>query len=216
MKNKGTVAAWLVAGLISAGVSGLPATAQDPARMGDDQFIRSLAEEGDGVDRKRLARLFFSVASTLEGGRTTVGLLREGMLSRGPGQESRQATASEHFRNYSAEVDRFKISASVLLDDPQSNLVLYGALMDGHRACWYFDRYTRFAETYGANLLSVLASSQVCQRFRAAALQPRVETLVTESLLEQAEQEREVRALREELKELETLLDDLREIERGE
>jgi hypothetical protein len=210
----GRTAPWLLAGGLALGAAAGALPAQ-VATMSDAEFVDALTATDDErpVDRKRLARLFFSVASTLEAGRTGVALLRERISARGPGQESLRGVALQQFERYAAEVDRFKAAVSRLLDDPDSDLLLYRALMDGHRACWYFDRYTRFAETYGADLLSVLSSSEVCQRFNAAALQPRVEGLVAESLLDQARQREEIAALREELRELELLIDDLKAID---
>jgi hypothetical protein len=121
------------------------------------------------------------------------------------------------YARYEEAAGSFKAGVSRLLDAPGSRSRLYRALMNGHRACWRFDRYTRLVETYGASsgdLLSVLSSTEGCELFRRAAFQPRVEALIEEALAGAGvDRSEELRELREELAAMEELLEDLRRID---
>jgi hypothetical protein len=72
------------------------------------------------------------------------------------------------------------------------------------------------AETYGVSssrLLSVLSSTEACERFTRAAFAAPVEAIVLRALSEAAEQEAEMKVMAEELDALERLLEDLERIE---
>jgi hypothetical protein len=186
------------------------------AEIDDDDFIERLGDASDQpVDRKRLARIFFSLAATLDGGKTSVQLLQSSVV---PPDASRQAVHSllgARFEDYSRSLTRFKESVTRLLDEPGSVLRLYRVLADGQRACWHFDLHNRLIETYGANadLLSILSSREACGRLRTAAFQPRVEALLVDALVDQVYQRQRILDLEADLRELEQLLADLREIE---
>lgn len=196
--------------------------AQTPPRSADDEaFVRALeqAAPGEPVATRRLAKLLFGVAATLDGGRSSVGLLRESLNLREATRESVMRNADARFARYAGAVDRFKVSVSSLLDRPESMASLFRALATGHEACWRLEGFTRFAETYGAggaDLMTVLSSTQSCSRFRRAAMQPPVVELLAGALEENDELRGEAETLREELAELERLLDDLRRIDEGE
>jgi hypothetical protein len=92
-------------------------------------------------------------------------------------------------------------------------------MADGHRACWKLDQYRQMLETYGLpgrDLLTLIPSTEACDRFRRAAFLPKVEQLVAGALVNQSYRERELRDLRSEMSELERLLEDLRQIEDAE
>lgn len=215
MRKRPGKSCWLV--VIALAVGGAAAAGQTAESQADEAFIRSLAESGgEPVDTRRLARLFFSVAATLEGGRSNVLLLGEGISLRDPQRESRIRVLRARYDEYAEAVTRLKRSATGLLDAPASAQRLYRTLMDGHQACWRFDAVVRLAATYGVpagDRLAVLASSEACERLRRIAYQPRVEALVEQGLSDEHELMRENRALREELRELEQLLEELRRIE---
>jgi hypothetical protein len=195
----------------------LPATAARQA-SGDEQFIRSLETGGPGakVDEKRLARLFFSLAATLNGGKSSVQLLQSGVTIRNASADSVRAAVRARYFDYESAVERFEGSASELLDRSSSTPLLFKTLMDGHRACRSLGSYTRLAETYGVTsgrLLSILSSTEACERFTRAAFAPSVEAIVLRALSQAAEQEADMRVLAEELEALERLLEDLERIE---
>lgn len=205
---------WLL--VIVLGLGGAIAAEQADESPADEAFIRSLAEDDAPVDTRRLARLFFSAASTLEGGRTSVRLLEEAVSLRDPRRESKIGVLRARYDDFAESVTRLKRSTSLLLDAPDSAARLYRTLMDGHHACWRFDAVVGLAATYGvpaSDRMSVLASSQACDRLRRAAFQPRVEALVQQGLSGDDELILENRTLREELHALERLLDELRRID---
>jgi hypothetical protein len=204
---------WLVASV------GVPQTAF-AASGDDDRFIASLTGKGDGhpVDRKRLAKLFFSVASTLEGSKHSVQRLTTLLPSREEPDGSIVDVAGAQYETYVRHVKQFNQSVNDLLDNPDSGLRLYRVLMDGNQACWQLYVFYNLVDTYsvsGADMLTALASPEVCEKFRTAAFQPRVIGLVASDLAERLGQERELEILREELYELERLLQDLRSIDEG-
>jgi len=213
-------AAWVLllalSSVIPAFAQGRPST--EPEALDDTKFIESLADRYSTVpvDRERLSRLFFSLASTLDGGKTTVRFLQSRLPTRELAREQINTTAKGQYNAYAAYVDRFKQSVTRLLDDPLSGGRLFRVMMDGERTCWQLDRYSRLLETYGvdaSDLMSMLSSTEACERFRRAAFQPRVEAIVADALSTDAAQKAKIRELREELNHLETLVDDLRQIE---
>lgn len=193
-----------------------PDAAGAPDTLGDQAYIEHLARLDASsaatdaqVGRRRLSKLFFSLASTLAGGRTNVRLLQSAMDLRDPASDSTRAVVAARYEAYARAVDGFRVSVSSLIDAPSSTRALYRALMDGHRACGLLDAFARLTETYGAkpaDLVAAIASSEACRSFRRAAFAPAVERIVERDL-------EEVETLREELAELERLLDDLREID---
>jgi hypothetical protein len=193
-----------------------PAPAADDA-MTDDEFIESLGDERTNkpVDRKRLARIFFSLAATLDGGKSSVGLLHGNLIVPDTSRQAVQSLLRQRYAQYTDSIQRFKTSVSGLLDEPNSLLLLYRTLVDGQRTCWYFDLHNWFIETYGsdADMVSILSSREACGRLRTAAFQPRVEAILMDALVEQVYQRQELLELKAELRELERLLADLREID---
>jgi hypothetical protein len=196
-----------------------PALLAVEAPSSDDEFIAALGNEADTtpVDRKRLARLFFSLAAALESGKSSVQLLHGKIAAP---ESSRQAVNSllrSRFEDYSRSLGRYKNSVTELLDEPASRLLLYETLNEGHRVCWHLDLHNRLVEAYGAeaDLLSTLSSREACNRLRTAAFQPRVEALVRDALVEHIYQREEILDLRTDLRALEDLLADLRRIEEG-
>jgi hypothetical protein len=185
---------------------------------GDEEFIRTLEAQGTdaGIDSKRLARLFFSLAATLNGGKSSVQLLQSGLRIRDASAESARAAMRARYFVYEERVGRFAGSAAALLEDPASRALLLRTLMDGHRACWGLRSYTQLAETYGlssSRLLSILSSAEACERFGRAAFAEPVEAVLARALSDAAEREARMRVLEEELAEFELLLEDLRRID---
>ena len=188
--------------------------------MTDDEYIGSLGQDPGGlpVDRKRLARIFFSLAATLDGGKSSVELLHAGVVVPESSQQAVDSLLDRRFAEYERSLARYRGSATKLLDQPESLLLLYRTLVDGQRTCWNLDRHNWYIETYGsdADLLSILSSYEACSRLRTAAFQPRVEAIVMDALVEQVYQRRELIELQAELDDLEALLADLREIDSSE
>jgi hypothetical protein len=199
--------------IITAAAPPVMAVSSDDAR-----FIASLAgtEGGRPVDRERLARLFFGVASTLDSSKNSVQRLQALLPSRDEPNGSTTDYAANQYEDYVRLVKQFQQSVNDLLDDPDSGLRLYRVLMDGQRTCWELYMYYNLVDTYGvsgADMLTALTSPEVCETFRAVAHKPRVINLVAVDLAGQQEQGRELTILREELLELEQLLHDLRLID---
>jgi hypothetical protein len=206
------IAAWsLVAALTCGGAA---------AQMTDDEFLESLGgSSNQPVDRKRLARMFFSIAATLDGGKSSVQLLQGRIIVPDSSQQAVRSLLETRYEEYARALGAFKEGVSGLLDEPTSMLRLYRALQDGQRTCWNFDLYNRLIETYGSNdmdLMSILSSREACGRLRNAAFQPRVEGIIVEALVDHVYQRAEIADLQEELRDLEQLLEDLREIEASE
>jgi len=202
--------------LVAAAPAWVPSTAAEDT-MTDDEFIESLGDEDSRVpvDRKRLARIFFSLSATLDGGKSSVQLLHGNLIVPDTSRQAVQTLLRKRYAQYTDSLARFKESVGGLLDQPESLLLLYRTLVDGQRACWYFDLHNWFIETYGsdADLLSILSSREACGRLRTAAFQPRVEEILMDALVDQVYQRQELSELRTELAALEKLLADLREIE---
>jgi len=183
-------------------------------RMTDDQFIASLGDETDQspVRRVRLARAFFSLAATLDGGKSSVRLL-QGTVT--VSDSSRLAVVSllrSRFGDYETSLRQFRGSVADLLDNPDSNLLLHKVLTNGQRACWNLDLYYRLIETYGTDvmdMMSVVSSREACNKLRTAAFQPRVESIVRDALVEQIIQRRHIAELEAELAEAEQFLKDM-------
>ncbi len=203
--------------LVTGGPAAQAQTAPDPSRMDDAAYVAFLADaDVDAVDARRLSRLLFGVAATLDGGRTSVRLLQNAIVLRDPTQEGVRVTLRTMCGSYEAAVARMRNAVAGLLDAPESPARLNAALVDGHEACFRLDAYSRLTETYGArasDLVSILASSEACGRFRQAAFAPGVRTLVSRALAGGDGSRAEVERLRRELSELEKLLDELREID---
>jgi len=176
------------------------------------------ASSGDS-ELRRWSKIFFGVASTLDGGKSSVGLLRSRISLRDPSLEDSMEMVAGRFGEYAAAVERFKHSVSGLLDRPQALPLFFRALMDGHQACWRLDAYARLVETYGVSgrdMLSVLSSTEACDRFRRVAFAPDVEELIHAALTDGEARRRELADLREEHLELESLIEDLQRIDAGE
>jgi hypothetical protein len=197
-----------------------PATPAPTRTMTDDEFIESLGDDANTapVDRKRLARIFFSLASTLDGGKSSVQLLHGNVVVPDPSRQAVQSLLRTRYEGYTRSLARFKASVTKLLDEPNSLLLFYRALADGQRACWQFDLHNRLIETYGStgDMLSILSSREACGRLRTAAFQPRVEAILMSALVDQVYQRQEILELQAELKELEALMADLLEIDTSE
>jgi hypothetical protein len=207
-----TIVLLLLSGLCLSGSNGLAQAIDDEA------FIRSVEMAGDDetLDRGRLAKLFFGLAATLDGGKSSVNLLRSSVRVRDASAESVRATVSASYGRYADAVERFKGGVSTLLDSPDDAAALFRALSGGHEACWRLDAYTQLVVTYGArsqDLLSILSSTEACARYRRVAFRPVVERLIIRDLAETDALRIEAREMSVELEELERLLDDLRRIE---
>jgi hypothetical protein len=205
--------------LLLAGLwGGVAAWGQPAADLDDEAFIVRLEEGGadDVVDRRRLARLFYGIAATLEGGKSSVRLLGSAIRVPAPARENAASAVAVRYADYATALDGLGLGAGRLLDSPESATALYRYLAGAHRACWQLDAYTRTVENYGArnqDLMSILSSIEACARFRRVAYLPAVEGIVAREL-EQTERLRgESRALRDELAEIERLLDDLRRLD---
>jgi len=169
-----------------------------------------------GSDRRDLAKRFFGVAATLEGGKSSVELLAQGVSIREAAGGSVRQMLDSRFAQYRTSVERFRSAVSELLDRPESQNLLFRTLMGGHQACWRLESFTRICETYGvsgADLVTVLSSTEACARFRDIAFDPQVERIVALALEDREARARENRELREELHALERLLEDIRRID---
>ncbi len=202
------------------GGGSLPETWAAPLPPSDEQFVESLEERGAGrVDSRRLAKLFFSVAATLDGGRTNARLLQSVISDRDPAVATSRTTLANSYRAYEESVSRFKSEVSSLLDGPDSALRLYRTLTEGHRTCWQLDNYIRLVQSHGAStgeMISILASMESCHLFRRVAHRPRVQAVMLDALSARGDPTDEVRELREELRAMEELLEDLRRIDEEE
>jgi hypothetical protein len=181
--------------------------------------VLSASASAAEVDSKKLGRFFFSIAATLNGDKSSVQILQGGITVRNASAESVRAAVRARYGEYDRTVEKFRSSASELLDAPDSATLLFTTLMDGHRACWQLGSYTRLVETYGVSssrLLSILSSTEACERFVKEAFRPEVHEVILGALQGDAERDADLRALREEVVELEKLLEDLRRIEAGE
>ena len=163
--------------------------------------------------------MFYGIAATLDGGKSSVQLLQSRIIVPDTSQQAVRSLMRSRYAEYGRSLVRFRQSVSELLDEPYSMLVLYRALQDGQRACWHFDLYNRLIETYGTSdteLITVLSSREACGRLRTAAFQPGVERIAVDALVDLVYQRAEIIELKEELEDLEQLLADLSEIDQSE
>jgi len=197
-----------------------PAAEAAPRDMTDDEFIASLSSlpQHEELDRKRLARVFFGVAATLEGGRSSVQLLHGSLVIPDSSRQAVHGLLRRRFESYSQSLDRFRRSSARLLDEPESLLFLYRNLLEGQRVCWNFDLHNRLIEGYGtdADQLSILASREACVRMRTLAFEPRVESVIRKALVDHVFQRGEFDELESELAACEGLVEDLSQIDDGE
>lgn len=188
---------------------------KDTGHSTDDEFIESLGSDASArpVDRRRLAKLFFGLASTLDGDKSSVRLQQTHVVVAESSRRAVTGLLESRYEQYTQTLASFRQSVSDLLDEPDSLLLFYRVFMEGQRACWQLDLHTLMIETYagGADTLSVLSSREACARFRTVVFQPRVEGILRDALVEQIFQREEIRSLEGELRELEALLADLRD-----
>ncbi|HKQ63095.1 MAG TPA: hypothetical protein VJS92_17535 [Candidatus Polarisedimenticolaceae bacterium] len=194
-----------------------PVFAQAPPPQSDEALIDSLRRATpEAIDLRRVAKLFYGVAATLDSGKGSVRQLRgrarvpEGAL------DSALGLIDAQYEAYSRGVDQFKDSVSRLLDEPDSRALLLRALLSGQRACWQLDQESRLLEAYGlaaGEQRSIQTSSEACGRFRTAAFGPRLEGVLFEALSEARRSELQVLSLQEDVRDLQQLVDDLRRID---
>ncbi len=213
----GRGAAWLLA-LALAWVTPGVALAQPAAdAMTDDQFIDALGgESGTGVDRRRLAKVLFGLAATLDGDKSSLRLLHERVVAPDGSQQAVLGLLQARYDGYVTGLGRFKTGVSELLDEPDSLLLLHRVLTAGHRACRQLDLHEALLTSYTSGArpaMALLSSHEACSRFRTLALQPGIEELIHGALVERIYQREEIRALKDELHDLEQLLADLRAID---
>jgi len=217
------LALFLAAGL----ATGVPAsTDPDTSAMADEEFLEHLErtpfrddDPREQLDRRRLSKLLFSLSATLGGGKTNVRMLQSAMHLREPESGGTREMTAARFTAYDAAVERFRTEVSGLLDRPDSLRRLYRSLIDGHEVCWRLDAFTRLMETYGVSAqdtVSILSSRVACEAFRRAAFSSQVQGTFARALEDSEQWRGQVRALEEEIAELERLVEDLRKIEGAE
>lgn len=197
------------------------AQARAKVELDDDTFLESLAtaDSRSPVDRRRLAKLFFSIAATLEGGKSSVRLLQAEVVVPATTRRTARDRLEAQFEGYTSALAGFQRSVSSLLDDAQSSLRSYRVLMAGQHACWQLDLHNRMLDSYGVGstkLGPILSSLEACARFRSAAFRPTVQAIVADALVEAARQRRQLVDLQDEVRELERLVEDLHRIDAGE
>ena len=213
-----------LAALLGAGATA--AAEPDTSAMDDDQFLDHLErtpfrddDPREQLDQRRLSKLLFSVGATLGGGKTNVRMLQSGMqLRESQSGGTREMTAARYVA-YDAAVERFRGDVSVLLDRPDSLRRLHRSLSGGLEVCWRLDAFARLMETYGVSaqdMLSILSSRQACDTFRRAAFSSPVQGTLARALEDSEQWRGQVRALEEEITELERLVEDLRKIDDAE
>jgi len=205
---------WLVAGAVML----VAATA---VAQSDDPFLRSLGKD-QPVDRPGLARFMLGTASALENGRDAVAYLKRMAEDAVPGEQFRakaSAAMQERIGAYDEALEQFSSAARRLVEDPGSDRRLFAALVAGQHSCWRLESHINLAESYGANagqLRGVLSSGSACSKFAHVVFQAKVIALIGDALIDERDEPswaRENRELKEELKALEQLLEDLREID---
>jgi hypothetical protein len=217
-----TAAAWLPRALVLA-VALAPATAQSTAEhepVGDEEFIASLGDPraGSAVDRRKLAKVLFGLAATLDGDKSTVRLLQGQVAAAEGSSRAVRSLIEARYADYLDSLTSFRGQCSELLDEPDSLLLLYEAITSGQRACWQLDLHNLLVDTYaagGASTLPVLSSREACSRLRTVVFQPRIEEIVREALVDRIHQQERIRTLERDLRDLEELLADLRDIDGG-
>lgn len=211
----------LLALLLAVAVAIGPAAAQPAADGGattDDEFIESLGSTRatHPVDRRRLAKVLFSLAATLDGDKSTVRLLQSQVVVNESSGRAVRSLLDARYENYLDGLAAFRSEVSALLDQPESLLLLYNVLSAGQRACWQLDLHNLLVDTYAsgrANTLPVLSSREACSRLRTVVFQPRVEAIIRDALVERVYQQERIRRLEQDLRDLEDLLADLKEID---
>jgi hypothetical protein len=192
--------------------------AETPAT--DDAFIESLGvESARPVDRRRLAKVVFALAATLEGDKSSVRLLHSQVGAPEGSSRAVHALLESRYDEYLATLARLRGSVSSLLDEPESLLLFYEVFVEGQRACWQLDLHNDLIEAYssaGARTLSLLSSREACARMRTLLFQPRTAAILREALVERVLQQEEIRALERDLGDLQDLLEDLRAIDEAE
>jgi hypothetical protein len=192
-------------------------TALQPAEPSDDEFIESLGEDATGpVDRRRLAKVAFALAATLDGDKSSVRLLHGQVGAPEASIRAIHALLEARYDEYLGTLARLREAVSGLLDEPDSLLLFHRVFVEGQRACWQLDMHNDLIEAYagsGARTLSLLSSREACTRMRTLLFQPRTEAILREALIERVMQQEEIRALERDVRDLEDLLDDLREID---
>ncbi len=196
-------------------IDGAPeSSGRDPS---DDEFLDSLiGETGGTVDRVRLARLFFGLSSNLGAGRSSLRMLETQLAGPPNSRTTARNLIVASYVSYDHALNEFGKSALQMLDTPSSELALYDTQTGGHRTCWLLDQHLRLLGRYGVSdsaLLPALSSVEACARFRKAAHAERVERIVGAALLAGLAQRAEAQALREEIRELERLVEELRRID---
>lgn len=184
----------------------------------DDAFIDALREDnGDPVDRRRLARVVHAQAAALDSARGSLAAVSRPESLPPTVRDEGSPRLEARFTSYGRMLGTFQESAAALLDAPDSDRALYRALQDGQRTCWQLDLWLRLVDTYGAGgsqaLSLLMPSLEACARFRTAAFAPRVERLVAAALDRGDEHGRRVAELEAELRDLEDLVDDLARID---
>lgn len=187
----------------------------------DDPFLRTLTTDAP-LDRRALAQFVQRVSSTLEAGKEGVGLLQIAAESRVPDTpfvDRATVEIGERFEAYAEALGDFSAAASDLAGEPTSARRLFRVLISGQRACWLLERHLDLAQSYGVNagrLREVQAASAACSRLHHAMFQPRVIESIDGELFDARDKPgwmRENQALKEELRALEQLLEDLRTID---
>ena len=214
----------LTAGLTALLAAGVPAaTDPDTSAMDDDQFVEHLERTSfrdddprEQLDLRRLSKLLFSVGATLGGGKTNVRMLQSGMQLRESQSGGTREMTAARYTTYDGAVERFRGDVSSLLDRPDALPRLHRSLTDGLEVCWRLDAFARLMETYGVSaqdMLSILSSREACDTFRRAAFSAQVQGTLARALQDSEQWRGQVRALEEEVAELERLVEDLRKID---
>jgi hypothetical protein len=205
-------AVWLTLAALVPGAYGQSSPSAD-----ERAFLGSLAaDEGKPVDTRRLAKLLFGIGATLEGDLSAVRLLQAAVAPREATPQPIEELTAERFEAYAAALAALGEDVSAHLDHPASARHLFRVLSSGHLTCWRLDAYVRLVDIYGArssDLVTILSTTEACNRFRWIASRARVLVLVEDALGAADAQRRENAMLREEMAELERLLEDLRRIE---
>jgi hypothetical protein len=168
------------------------------------------------VDRRRLAKVLFGLAATLDSDKSSVRLLQTQVAVSDGSDRAVRSLLEARYADYLASLASLRSEVSALLDEPESLLLLYGTLTAGQRTCWQLDLHNLLVDAYapgGAGTLPVLSSREACSRLRRLAYQPRVEAIVREALVDRIRQQERIRTLEADLHDLEQLLADLRDID---
>lgn len=200
--------------------SGPVAAGTDPSVMTDDEFIEWLASSDPGreVDRRRLAKALFSLTAALEADKSSVRLLQGQVELQESSSRAVHSALESRYAEYLDTLEALRENVSGLLDEPASLLRFYRVLVGGQRACWLLDRHNALIDAYGSggtDRLAVLSSREACMRLRTLLFLPRVEAIIRDALVERVFQQQEIEGLERQLRDLEDLLADLRQIDAG-